>query len=719
MKALIKNFNKIFIITIILLATFLIGTPINESNVYPLYIALSLYTIIFYVIKIIKKEKIELNTLDIAVIVLAFSAIISLIFKTYVSLNDTIHTILKYFSILSIYLITSEECKKDQGFGKVLKNTIIISILILCVFGLDEITLNLLGKVKKFIGFRYVMYDEVRIGSLFVYPNVMAVVAGAGIFLCLEEVITQNSKNLKALYIVAIAVMGITLILTYSRLVYIMFLTMLAFYIVVLLAKKGKINKKFFISIGLVFLVAIIYVVIGLNVWKTTNITENYQKIFYSINSNFDYVFKFDVVAEAEKDDDFVIRITEKDEYFDDVSYTEISFGTYKGTKEIKVHTSDSTEVIYLNIEVKNKKSKLSIEKSEVNGENLILSYKLLPTKVVQKVEGISLKNKSAWERFVFIKDGLKLVKDNWFFGLGGHAWEHKQYDVQEYNYYTESMHCFYLQVAMENGLIGTLAVLAIIVVFVRKSIGLLKNNQIEDSGLIMAISLILIHSLLDFDMEFYYVLLLTFIAFAWLFRKSKSIKLNGMALYIVLIVTSCCNIYVPIVEMVYKENTKVIFVSSIKTEFDVYNEYYKKLPFSREIEEKRIRYINKEDKKLTRDILKKFVENEPYVDENVSLENIKKYINAEKSEETLNFAIEYIKSTQMYEKYNPNFQIERFKNLKYIIEMLNDEEAEWFKNQLKYEIDAKRESILDYKKCRYKAEKQEEYKEYLDRMIV
>ena len=50
---------------------------------------------------------------------------------------------------------------------------------------------------------------------------------------------------------------------------------------------------------------------------------------------------------------------------------------------------------------------------------------------------------------------------------------------------------------------------------------------------------------------------------------------------------------------------------------------------------------------------------------------------------------------------------------------MLNDEEAEWFKNQLKYEIDAKRESILDYKKCRYKAEKQEEYKEYLDRMIV
>ena len=77
MKALIKNFNKIFIITIILLATFLIGTPINESNVYPLYIALSLYTIIFYVIKIIKKEKIELNALDIAVIVLAFSAIIS------------------------------------------------------------------------------------------------------------------------------------------------------------------------------------------------------------------------------------------------------------------------------------------------------------------------------------------------------------------------------------------------------------------------------------------------------------------------------------------------------------------------------------------------------------------------------------------------------------------------------------------------------------------
>ena len=81
--------------------------------------------------------------------------------------------------------------------------------------------------------------------------------------------------------------------------------------------------------------------------------------------------------------------------------------------------------------------------------------------------------------------------------------------------------------------------------------------------------------------------------------------------------------------------------------------------------------------------------------------------------------AIEYIKSTQMYEKYNPNFQIERLKNLKYIIEMLNDEEAEWFKNQLKYEIDAKRESILDYKKCRYKAEKQEVYKEYLDRMIV
>lgn len=133
MKKIIKHINIAIIILIIMASTMLIGTPVFESNIYIVYVASGLYSIIYFTYQIIKKQKIEISKIDICIYAIAITSIIPLIFKTYTSLSGTIDVILKYFCILSLYIITKNECKKEPQYIDVILNTLIISILILCI----------------------------------------------------------------------------------------------------------------------------------------------------------------------------------------------------------------------------------------------------------------------------------------------------------------------------------------------------------------------------------------------------------------------------------------------------------------------------------------------------------------------------------------------------------------------------------------------------------
>ena len=417
LKKIMKYINRIFLVIIIILSTFLVGTPILKENVYIVYTVESIYAIIYFSVKIIQKEKITLDIIDITIIALTLSTLIPLLASTYVTLTGTMYSILKYFIILIIYIIIKTEYKQDEKYRYILKNTLIISILILCIFGLDEITFNSLKQIKKLINYQNIQYDETRVTSLFSYPNAMAVVAGVGIFLCLDEILENKKIKFKICYSLVAIVMLATLILTYSRLVYIFFTIFIIIYFCILGKKSGiikKINKSLIIKILIFFIILIAYLVIGLNIPDKIKVNKKYQKIFYEIEPNKEYSFVFDVKSTSEDDKNFIIKITQKNKYFDDIIDNEIKFGTFDGKKEINVVTAKDAAVIYMNIESKDKKSEITINKAQINNNELVLKYKILPTKLIQKIQSISLNNKSAWERLVFIKDGMKIIKDNW-----------------------------------------------------------------------------------------------------------------------------------------------------------------------------------------------------------------------------------------------------------------------------------------------------------------
>lgn len=735
-EKIIKNINILIIILIIFASGILIGTPLLKENVQIIYIAIGIFSVFYFLKRIIKKEEIIHSKIDILISILIFSTLLPLLFRTYASLSETVYNILKYFCILDIYLIAKNECRKNEKYKDIVINSIIITILLLCVIGIDEVNANFLKGFKEFIHFQSIEYDEIRISSLFSYPNAMAAVSGLGFFLCLGYIFDNTSKKVKVIYSIIALIMLITLVLTYSRLVYIIFILALILYCLMLCKKykiKEKINTRVIVALLSVLILGIIYVIIGLQIPDKLTVKNEYQKILYSVKPNEDYVFSFDINSESDKEESIIINFIEKNKFFDDINTTQVKLGTYVGNKEIKVHTNESTSVMYIKVEIKeNCNTSFTISSAAINNKQLILKYKLLPTNIVNKIQGISLNNKSTWERFTFIKNGLNIIKDNWIVGKGGSAWETLQYNVQDYNYFAKEMHSFPIQLWIENGILAFISYVGIVICILYKFYISLKDNELNMKLIsnIVAIIFIQLHCLLDFDMSFFYVQLIVFLIIAVLNDENKEIntkKAVNIIINCIIIVISLITITICSVKKYYNTHTSVVKVDSIWTEERIFDIYNRLLPFDKNVNKRRYKALLncKSDNEKVEKSLKNMIIYEYYDDENVSLDNayiytvkITENIN-NSTNEKLDFVLEYVQNTEKHSIYRADFQIARFRNLNSIIRRLEmnqmEEYKEKFQNQLDKEIKEKEEYILDFTNSRYPKENVENYKRMLE----
>ncbi|MDN5347784.1 MAG: hypothetical protein PWP65_1348 [Clostridia bacterium] len=85
---------------------------------------------------------------------------------------------------------------------------------------------------------------------------------------------------------------------------------------------------------------------------------------------------------------------------------------------------------------------------------------RMLPPQVVQRLQRISLEERSSRERILWTQDALTMLKDHPLFGLGGGGWEAAYRAYQRYYYNSTQVHNFYAQVGVETGFLG-LAILA------------------------------------------------------------------------------------------------------------------------------------------------------------------------------------------------------------------------------------------------------------------
>lgn len=303
--------------------------------------------------------------------------------------------------------------------------------------------------------------------------------------------------------------------------------------------------KSIAIGIAILAVVGAIWIAIELNMGKefvvfgeNSTATYNAKKI-KNIQPNQKYVFSFDMDADCNLAGDYIkdlftINIIQRDNKNIEITNTEERFENFSGIKNIEIETTENTAEIKIEFKVKYKHiyKEWTINHLKVNDKEVILEYKHLPTKLVEKISDISLNYKTAQERIQFIKDGFKLIGQNFLTGIGDSGWQFKYKEVQDYGYISNDTHSYITQVWLEYGIVSILALMGIVVLVVR--------NKTINTGWKLAIITLLIHSTIDSDMCFLYMKILLFIGLGILALKQNE-KENKAKLYSNIIAIAFC----------------------------------------------------------------------------------------------------------------------------------------------------------------------------------
>ena len=433
----------------------------------------------------------------------------------------------------------------------------------------------------------YVFNIENRMFSSFRYANTFAVILAVSVLLILDRINNRIGKKYELLYSGALFINLSCLILTYSRavfcflvlallvyillnrdkkiftiyilglnvvfsLIYVVFYNKINIWVITILMfiisslflklldkiynKIEKISKKsYIILLSVSVIIIILAIVIGIRLTKPLTIFEensSSSEVRYdieNIDSNKEYVLKFDINSKSvvQNIENYEICVREENKYYDSVENHEISFNNFDGIKEIKFTTSDETVrlVVFFRSTIDAAQQGLTVNSFTINGEEHPLSYWYLPVSIVEKIKSINIGNKSVWERGTYYLDSLKIIKDNWIWGLGANAWNYSYIEIQSYNYSAVEVHSYILQLILEYGFIALISFIIIMIIIFINFIKSIKNRK--NFVIYLAIFLLIAHSAVDFDMSFFYIMVICFTLMGLTASKKSESKTN------------------------------------------------------------------------------------------------------------------------------------------------------------------------------------------------
>lgn len=301
----------------------------------------------------------------------------------------------------------------------------------------------------------------------------------------------------------------------------------------------NKITKKQMIVAIIVFIIIIsglfIFVLCQtekLVLFTTTMGTDEVEHYTYNIKGNSECNMIFDINAKTNSKKGYIIYVDEKNRYSQTIEEHLIEIENFEGKKYLNFITDEDTERLNIRFvrQEKEENANLTINKLTLNSKEIVLKYRYLPSGLVDIIKKINIKNRSVWERGVFILDSIQIAKENFWLGIGGNGWRYTYGMVQQYDYHATQAHCFYTQVIIENGILGGIGILGVVICIIIYAIKQLKEQRsITYLIFFCSIGTLLLHSAVDFDMSFFYIKLIAFIVIRHIVIISKKRSLRKM----------------------------------------------------------------------------------------------------------------------------------------------------------------------------------------------
>ena len=688
MKILEKITYKIILIVIVVL-NICIGSNIKEP-IWIIQMFVSVLTIIYVIVRKIKNKNESIiikGKVDIVVLLFMIATTLPLLFKTYVSQEGCINFILKYWSIYGFYILIRNEVDSKEKINGIVK-TLIISSLIPILFGYDKFfKLNIFEPFLDFIN--AVKIEDTRMISTFGYANTFAAYLGVTTALAIGEFLNVDKIYKKVLYGIYIVISSITILLTQSKFV-LALIALIIFIFIIKGIKDKKISKRWIIG-GIIFIIMFfVYFFIAINISKPLEIGEEKNCVIRGIEKNTKYNLEFDIEGITDKEYNvFEINVVEITRYLSEKTIGSISFSNFSGTKQINVEADENTD--HIEIRFKNPlEQEFIINDFRINGEKYILEYKIIPDALVRIFTTFNFKNSSVWQRADYWMDGLDIIKDNWLIGAGGNAWRMLYGQNQDYLYYAKESHSYILEVWMSFGLLGIISYLFIIAIIIKSGIELINKNKENKKeykmylSILIGMSIIIIHSIMDFDMSYLIIKMIFYMFLAIINKDEKNIKLKKQFIdYIIIFMF-----------LIVAVGNSLGFISSL-VEDETGLKSNKIAPWVSRYKYNKIVYLENNNLQSEDKInyIKEFIKEEPYLYQNIMYEIMGNTIieimnnnNIDKELKNIEFLKESFKNIKIERRYDISAIQRRADIIMDISEKLLDKSKELDNDKLKEE---------------------------------
>lgn len=387
----------------------------------------------------------------------------------------------------------------------------------------------------------------------------------------------------------------------------------LLFYELIPTIQKIKL-KYIVVFFAIVFVVMMIIFFVGIKLIVPLEVFEsgtNNNDIKYKIKNiegNTKYKFEFDIECKN-RYGYYEIVIVEENKFFDPVKEHFLKFNNINSVETLELTTDSST--IELSMIIKSKllygQDGLKINQLLINNKKYPLAYKYLPAQKINNLISGVYQTKSIWERVSHYTDGVKIVKENLFTGVGEGGWKDKIEEVESFEQAAVEVHSYVMALLINYGIFPVVLYLLLLLYILKKFLISIKNKVNFEIYLI--ILFITVHSFIDFNLSFFYVELIYFLLIATVTDikedriYSKIRYISNVLISLILIIIFAIVVYFNIYTCIYKNNK---YQFNKIYEFDNFIlKYSKILPYNLNVQE--------EIALMDHTKILDFIKNEPY----------------------------------------------------------------------------------------------------------